>query len=93
MKDKVLVKIIVPEIDQEFDAYIPITRKVGNIINLLNEYISSKVDGDFILSKSDKLYNSMTKERYNPDVLVAHTNIRNGTRLIILSNLQKNKKT
>ena len=89
MKDKVLVKIIVPEIDQEFDAYIPITRKVGNIINLLNEYISSKVDGDFILSKSDKLYNSMTKERYNPDVLVANTNIRNGTRLIILSNLQK----
>ena len=87
MKDKVLVKIIVPEIDQEFDAYIPIAKKVGNIINLVNEYISTKIDSDYKLSKSNKMYNAMTREQYHSDVLVANTNIRNGIRLVIISNL------
>lgn len=88
MKDKVLVKIIVPEIDKEFDAYIPVAKKVGNVINLLNEYISTKIDSDYKLSKADRLYNAMTGERYASDILVASTNIRNGTRLVLISNIQ-----
>lgn len=87
MKDKVLVSIIVPEVDKKFDAYIPITKKVGNIINLLNEYVATKVDTDYKISKSNKLYNAMTKEQYYSDTLVANTNIRNGSRLVLISNI------
>ena len=35
MENKVLVKLLVPEIDEEYDIFLPVNKKIGNIINLL----------------------------------------------------------
>ncbi len=85
MKNKVLVSISIPEIDQKFDVYLPINKKIGNIINLLNKAVSELTNGEYIISNSNSLYNVTTKEKYLPDVLLANTNIRNGSSLILLS--------
>lgn len=88
MKNKVLVNLIVPEIDRNFDVYLPINKKIGNIINLLNKTISEMSNGEYKESITDILYNVTTGERYYPDVLLVNTNIRNGTKLVLLSNLK-----
>jgi hypothetical protein len=85
MKNKVLVSVSVPEIDQNFDVYLPINKKVGNVINLLNKVISEMTDGEFVLANNNSLYNVSTKEKYQSDILLANTNIRNGTQLVLLS--------
>ena len=79
MNNKVLVNINVPEIDKNFDVYLPINKKIGNIIILLNKLINELTDGEFTLSKDNRLYNLTTKELYTSDILLANTNIRNGT--------------
>ena len=84
MKNKVLIELLVPEIDESFDIYIPINRKIGNIIELLNKSISELTDGSYMGSDKNFLYNVYTKERYNVDSLVIETNIRNGTRLVLI---------
>ncbi len=85
MKNKVLVKLIIPEIDQEYDVVLPINKKIGNIINLLNESIDELSSGELVKSKSNKLYNAITNEKYPSDILLANTNIRNGTILILIA--------
>jgi len=85
MKNKVLVDLIVPEIDEEYSVYLPINKKIGNIIILLNKAISELTNGDFELSSTNSLYNKDTCEQYSFDTLLFNTNIRNGTRLILLS--------
>jgi len=85
MKNKVLVSLSIPEIDNVYDVYLPINKKIGNIINLLNKTISELTDGEYELSKCNKLYNVYTKECYTSDILLANTNIRNGTLLVLLS--------
>lgn len=85
MNNKVLVNINVPEIDKNFDVYLPINKKIGNIIILLNKLINELTDGEFTLSKNNRLYNLTTKELYTSDILLANTNIRNGTLLVLLS--------
>ena len=40
MKNKVLVELIVPQIDEKYNVYIPINKKIGNVIVLLNKAIS-----------------------------------------------------
>ena len=85
MKNKVLVKISIPEIDLLIDVFLPINKKIGNIINLLNKSINELTDNEFILSNENSLYNITTKEKYQSDVLLAETNIRNGTFLVLLS--------
>ena len=83
-----MVNLIVPEIDRNFDLYLPINKKIGNIINLLNKTISEISNGEYKESITDILYNVTTGERYYPDVLLVNTNIRNGTKLVLLSNLK-----
>lgn len=85
MKNKVFIKLIVPEIDKSFDIYLPVNKKIGNIINLLNKAINEMSNGEFELSNDNALYNQSTKERYSPDILLLNTDIRNGSVLVLVS--------
>lgn len=85
VNNKVFVKLLVPEIDKSYDIYLPVNKKVGNIIILLNQAISEMSNGEYKLSNSNCLYNQVTGEKYLSDILVFNTNIRNGSTLILLS--------
>ena len=85
MKNKVLVSLSIPEIDKSYDVYLPINKKVGNIINLLNKAINELTDGELLLSNGNSLYNVVKKEKYSSNELLANTNIRNGSSLVLLS--------
>ena len=85
MNNKVFVKVIVPEIDKEFDVYLPISKKIGNIIILLNKAINELSYGELELSSENCLYNMWTNETYESDTMLFNTNIRNGTRLVLIS--------
>lgn len=79
------MELIVPEIDKTYQIYLPINKKIGNIINLLNEAIFELSNGELPQSKSNSLYNVDTLEMYLSDTLLINTNIRNGTRLVLIS--------
>ena len=84
MKNKVLVELIVPDLDEKYDIYIPINRKVGNIIVLLNKALKELSKGVYINSSAISIYNRITGEQYKMDVLVRETDIRNGASLVII---------
>lgn len=85
MDDKVLIKLIVPEIDTSYDIYLPITKKIGNIVILLNRAINELSMGVYPISNTNKLYNATNNTQYPPDVLLYNSDIRNGTHLILVS--------
>lgn len=84
MKNKVLVELIVPVIESSFDIYLPINRRIGNIITLLNKTITELSEGCYQGSNETALYNRETNQKYGPNTLLYHTDIRNGTTLILL---------
>ena len=83
MENKVLVKLIIPELEISLDAYLPISKRIGNIIALLIKAIN-ELGYSFENNKSIALYNRITSEIYSPNDLVYKTNIRNGTILVLL---------
>ena len=85
MENKIIVKIIVPEISQTYDVYLPINKKIGNIVLLLNKAINEISNNCFPISKSNVLYNVNTKQIYKSDTLLFNTDIRNGTKLVLIS--------
>ncbi len=85
MDNKVLVSLFVPEIGNNYDIYLPVNKKIGNIIILLNKAINELSNGNYKLDSNNLLYNVETKQIYNPDMLLANTNIRNGTKLLLIS--------
>ncbi len=84
MRNKVLVEITVPEIDQTYNAFLPINKKVGNILVLITKAISDMSNNNYQVSTTNALYNRITGEKYNTDDLIRETNIRNGTKLVLL---------
>lgn len=83
--NKVLVHLIVPELDSSFDIFIPVSRKIGNLVLLLNKTINEMSGGLFPLSDNNVLYNGDGTKVYSADELIAKTDIRNGTTLILIS--------
>jgi len=84
MKNKILVELIIPEIDEKYNIYIPINKKVGNLIVLLNKVIKELSNGIYNGNEKTALYDKKTGEKYNINSLVRETTIRNGSSLILI---------
>lgn len=84
MKNKVLVELIVPEIDRKFNLFIPVNKKVGNIIVLLNKSVTDLTNGLYNGTSTTSIYDRLTGKKYNIDDIVRNTDIRNGSTLILI---------
>lgn len=84
MKNKVLVELVVPTIESSFDVYLPINKRIGNIITLLNKTVAEFSEGCYEGTNNTALYNRETSEKYDVNTLLYNTDIRNGTTLILL---------
>ena len=84
MKNKILIDLVVPEIDQKYNIYIPVNKRIGNIIILLNKVVTELSNGIYEGNEKTSLYNKNTNERYAINALVRETNIRNGTVLVLI---------
>jgi hypothetical protein len=84
MKNKVLVELSVPDIDEVFNLYLPVNRKIGNIIELINRFLFEATNGSYNGNTNNFLYNKKTGERYSINSLLRETDIRNGSSIVLL---------
>ena len=84
MKNKVLVQINVPELNESYNVYLPINRKIGNVINLLSKSIFELTNGMFQNDGKILLYSERTGEKYPINSLIRETDIRNGSTIIFM---------
>ena len=84
MKNKLLIELIVPDIDEKFNLFIPINKRVGNIVVLLNKSVSELTNGAYVGSHVSALYNKFTGKKYDVNDLIRNTDIKHGTSLILI---------
>lgn len=83
-ENKILVILQLPEIDEKYDLYIPVNKKIGNIIELFKKMIDEVTDNNYELPETASLHNRETGMVYNNNELVLDTDIRNGTTLVLI---------
>ena len=79
MNNKVLIKLIIPEIDGEYDLFLPVNLRIGSVIKLLNESLKELNPEMFKIDNKKMLYNCSDATTYNINDLIRNTNIRNGS--------------
>lgn len=84
MKNKVLVHLLIPEIDENYDIFVPINIRIGTVIKLLNKSLEEMTNGVYQVKKNRKLYNTEDSSQYDINSLVRETNIRNGVTVILM---------
>ena len=85
MENKILVKLIVPELDSEFDVFIPVNELIWRVKNIFIKCVS---DISNISLDSERMYVLINKDNntvYTNNEIVINTDIRNGTELILIS--------
>ncbi len=89
MKNKVLVKLLVPEIDSTFDLFIPVNELIWKIKKLILKSISDLTGGAIDTHKDYVLINKTNSTIYKNNEIVINTDIRNATELILISVAEK----
>ena len=78
--NKFFINLYILVLDKNFEIFIPVDEKVGNIIKL----IENSLDGITLKNNSNVLMSLLDGTMYNNNDIIRNTNIRNGTRLILI---------
>jgi hypothetical protein len=84
MKNKILIKLYVPEIDQTFDLYIPVNELVWKVRKLIVKSVSDLTMGSLLVNDDYVLINKQTADIYKNNEIILDTNIRNATELVLI---------
>lgn len=85
MKNKVLIKLIVPELDSTFDVFIPVNELVWKIKKLILKSVSDLNNINTFNDLDCVLINKDNSKIYNNNEIIIETDIRNSSELILIS--------
>ena len=82
--NKVLIIVYVPFIEEKYELFIPINKKVGTIKKILMESIVELSNGEITSDTNLKLYDKNTGVPIRSDIFVKDSTIRNGSKLVLI---------
>ena len=85
MENKVLINLIVPELDSDFDVFIPVNEQVWKIKKLLLKSVSDLSTISLDMNRDYILLNKNSDIIYKNNEIIINTDIRNGSELILIS--------
>ncbi|HBA37656.1 MAG TPA: hypothetical protein DCY94_02945, partial [Firmicutes bacterium] len=85
MNNKILIRLFVPELDYNFDVFIPSNEIVWKIKKLLAKSVSDLTGGAINATSDYALINKVTSKVYDNNEVIFETDIRNGAELLLLS--------
>ncbi len=82
--NKVLVSVYVPALEENYDFWIPINRKVYRVILLLIKIINESSGDYYRPTTMPLLYDKITANPYDINLTVKENAIQNGTEMILI---------
>ena len=83
-ENKVIVSVNIPILERKYDMYFPVNRKISNVIGMIKASLYELSQGSFDMNYTYVLYNEENGNEYDMNSLVRETDIRNGSKVILL---------
>lgn len=85
MNNKVLVKMIIPELDINFDVFLPVNEVVWKIKKLVVKAVSDLTGYPLDIQQDYVLFDKDQEKAYDNNDILINTNIRNGSEIILIN--------
>ena len=85
MKNKVLVKLLVPELGCNFDVFIPVNEILWKIKKMMIKSIMDLTGITLDVNGEYALINKLSYIPYDNNAIIINTDIRNATELVLVS--------
>lgn len=82
MNNKILIKVLVPQISTSYDVFIPINITVSELNILLKQSISELVEYTF--DNKIRLYYQDDGNEIDTSLIIKNTKLRNGSKIILV---------
>lgn len=82
--NKILVKLYVPMLEEEYDVWLPLNKKIYKVISLLVQAVNEFSGGYYKPKKMPILYDKLTAAPYDVNLTVKKSTIRNGTEIVLI---------
>ena len=79
----VYVIIETPILDKKYELLVPIDRRIHELIDILKKNIPG-LNENYYQNNKLNLYNKSTGELYDMNLIIKNSNIKTGTRLILI---------
>ena len=83
MNFRVYIIIETPILDKKYELLVPIDRRIHELINLLRKNIP-ELSENYYKENNPNLYNKSTGEIYDMNLIIKNSNIKTGTRLVLI---------
>lgn len=83
MNFRVYIELEMPILDKKYELLVPIDRRIHEIISLLRENFP-ELTQNYYQDKIPNLYNKSNGELYDMNLIIKNSNIKTGTRLILI---------
>ena len=86
MKNKILIKLTLIDLDETFDIFIPVNEVIWKLKKLIIKSISDLTGNSLNMNADYVLMNKITSKIYQNNELVINSDIRNGSELLMIEN-------
>ena len=82
--NKVFIIVEVPLIEERYEVYIPIGKKIHKVSSILSKAVSELSGGHYPIKKDAMIYSKLTGKPYNINMTVKDSDIKNGSEIILI---------
>ena len=83
MNFRVYVTLEIPILDKEYELLVPVDRRVHDLIAVLKNNMP-ELSENYYKDKVPSLYNKISGEMYDMNQIIKDSNIKTGTRLLLI---------
>lgn len=84
MKNKVLITVYVPCIDEEYELYIPTNESIKKVLDLIVKSIYDLSDSNLNINIPHFLIDPTTLVKYTQNSIIRDTNIINSKKIVLI---------
>ena len=83
MNFRVYVTLEIPILDKEYELLVPVDRRIHDVLSVLKKNMP-ELSENYYKEKTPNLYNKISGEMYDMNQIIKDSNIKNGTRLLLI---------
>lgn len=80
--NKILIQICLPLLEEEYDVFIPINKRIGTVKQLFEKSISES-NSNYRIRENTNFYSADTGKTLDVQLLVKDSGLKNGSRVIL----------
>lgn len=84
MNNKLLVTVIVPLLEEKYEVFIPISKRVSEIIKLLEKALKEMTNGYYPNKEDSVIIDAESGSVFDVNITVKETKMINGSKIILL---------